>query len=259
MTSNQLRIKTGAHWFPALMQWRTAMTQLSDGAFKLFVYLCLNADRTTAQLEFRQTTLARTLGKSRRSLITYLQELKHRQICSVNMSSNQHAAGTIQIQALYWPYEWAPQESDSASTAENQDSYVQAIREYLQSRVCVRCRFSALDRQLAQEWFRQGVELWRVEQAVFIACGRKYVSWLNGADFQPIGSLRYFEPVLGEVLQQKVSAEYWDFNRAQLKKLELRWLTSDGSSPAAAGEDPSKGAPSTVHAQTLLKQNAETR
>ena len=246
MTSNQLRIKPGVHWFPAMMQWHTTMNQLSDGAFKLFVYLCLNADRSTAGLEFRQTTLARTLGKSRRSLTSYLTELEHQQICSVSMGSNQYAAGTIQIQAPYWPYEWQPQESDSSRLFENQSSYVQAIQEHLQSRACVRCRFSLLDRQLAQEWFRQGIELWRVEQAILMACGRKYVSWLNGADSPPIGSLRYFEPVLGEILRQEVLAEYWDFNRAQITSLEQKWIASEAGRII-------------VPAQTLRRQNGEIR
>lgn len=246
MTSNQLRIKPGVHWFPAMMQWHTAMNQLSDGAFKLFVYLCLNAVRSTAGLEFRQTTLARALGKSRRSLTSYLQELEHHQICRVSMSANQYAAGTIQIHASYWPYEWEPQEADPSSLAENQDSYVQAIQEHLQSRACVRCRFSAMDRQLAQEWFRQGIELLRVEQAILIACSRKYVSWLNGADSQAIGSLRYFEPILGEILQQRVSAEYWNFNRAQLTRLEQKWIASE------AGRHK-------MPAQTFRRQNDEIR
>src|SRR5512135_2091667 len=123
----KMEIKRGFAWFPFPIRCHTAITDLSDGAFKLFVYLCLNADQQTAQLSFRQTVLARMLGKSRRSLAGYLNELQERQICIVQMGSNQHAGGRIQIQEAYWPYEMAP----AATTDGSQDSYLQEIQSYL--------------------------------------------------------------------------------------------------------------------------------
>lgn len=106
MTSGVLKIKAGIAWFPAPVQWRALMAMISDGAFKLFVYVCLNADRRTARFQFNQTALARELGKSRRSIATYLGELQAHSVCTVTMSANQHAAGGLQIQAPYWPFEW---------------------------------------------------------------------------------------------------------------------------------------------------------
>ncbi len=228
MTSGQLKIKPGLSWFPAPRQWHTLLTRLSDGAFKLFVHLCLNADRTTARFGFHQTVLACQLGKSRRSLGVYLRELQANHVCSVTSSPNQHAAGTIQIEAPYWPYEDEPAQT-AAGEAEMRQAYVQTIEKYLQAQACVRCRFSALDRQLAQSWFQQGVQLWHIEQAILTACARKYVSWLNGADSPPIGSLRYFKDVVEQVRQTAISSEYWEFNRAQAKRLEQKWLASNGA------------------------------
>ena len=43
----RLRIKGPSGWFAAGQQWQQALSQLSDGAFKLFAYASLNADRAT--------------------------------------------------------------------------------------------------------------------------------------------------------------------------------------------------------------------
>lgn len=233
MTSRKLKVRPGLAWFPAPVEWRTAINQLSDGAFKLFVYVCLNADRTTSQFDFRQTVLARELKKSRRSIALYLQELQANNMCRIRLSPNQHAAGIIEIQAPYWPYLCEPQSSPSSGT-ETLEPYVQAIEKYLHARACVRCRFSVLDRLLAEAWFRRGVQLWQIEQAILMACGRKYVSWLNGADSQPIGSLKYFEQVLEEVLKTNTSSEYWEFNRLQMTRLEQKCLASECARPLRA-------------------------
>ena len=50
------------------------MTLLSDGAFKLYVFLCLRADRSSARLEVDQSSVAKSLAKSRRSVIAYFEE-----------------------------------------------------------------------------------------------------------------------------------------------------------------------------------------
>jgi hypothetical protein len=60
------------------------MQLLSDGAFKLYVFLCLRADRTSARLEIDQASVAKSLAKSRRSVIVYFEELKQRGVCEVN-------------------------------------------------------------------------------------------------------------------------------------------------------------------------------
>jgi hypothetical protein len=54
------------------------MQLLSDGAFKLYVFLCLRTDRTSARLEIVQASVAKSFAKSRRSVIVYFEELKQR-------------------------------------------------------------------------------------------------------------------------------------------------------------------------------------
>ncbi len=92
----QLKVQGG--WFAAagapLLQ---AMESVSDGAFKLFVYLCLKADRCTGELTVSPTQLAPALRKSRRSLFTYLGELQSRGLVQLSLARNQHERTHIQI------------------------------------------------------------------------------------------------------------------------------------------------------------------
>jgi hypothetical protein len=66
------------------------MTVLSDGAFKLYVFLCLRADRSSARLEVDQSNIAKCLAKSRRSVITYFEELCQQGICDAVLPRNCH-------------------------------------------------------------------------------------------------------------------------------------------------------------------------
>ena len=188
---SRLKIKGDNGWFAAAAGWQAALEKLSDGAFKLFVHISLGAERSTGRFLFRQQDLARALRKSRRSIGTYLQELEERQVCRVRRSSTRSA----------------------------QTLYVEAIGEMLLERPCIRCRYSTSDRRLAAQWFQQGIELEDVRQSVFLGCGRKYVSWLNGLPGQPIGSLHYFSSVLQEVTSSQLSDFQSNANAATGKTL----------------------------------------
>ena len=91
----QLKVQAG--WFAAGAPLLQALESVSDGAFKLFVYLCLKADRSTAELTVSPTQLARALRKSRRSLSTYLGELQSRGLCQLTVARNQHEHTRLQI------------------------------------------------------------------------------------------------------------------------------------------------------------------
>ena len=45
-----MKLKHAHGWFAAGPEMARAMALLSDGAFKLFVYLCLQADRETGRM-----------------------------------------------------------------------------------------------------------------------------------------------------------------------------------------------------------------
>ena len=54
-----LKLKNPRNWFAAGDEVRKAINLLTDGAFKIFIYICLHARRDTGTLETNQTELAR--------------------------------------------------------------------------------------------------------------------------------------------------------------------------------------------------------
>ena len=233
---SRLKIKSDNGWFAATAGWQAAVEKLSDGAFKLFVHISLGADRSTGRFLFRQQDVARALRKSRRSIGTYLQELEERQVCRVRRSPNQHAPGVLEIADQYWPYQRSLSADSLSSTRSAQTLYVETIGEMLLERPCIRCRYSTSDRRLAAQWFQQGIELEDVRQSIFLGCGRKYVSWLNGLPGQPIGALHYFSSVLQEVTSSQLSARYRTFNQMQMLRQENRWLNTTENDRDQKGE-----------------------
>lgn len=246
-----VRIKT-KDWHPAGDEWREAIGLLSDGAFKLFALVCLSADRASGGLACRQAELARAMGKSRRSVGTYLQELCDKGLCRHSSSPNQHAAGILRVCERYWPYETVEPGDPGRTPGATPPDYEDEVRRFLESRPCVRCRWSEGDQRLAASWRALGVALEDVEQAVLMGCGRKYVSWLNGGFGEPIGSLRYFEPVLEEVHSWRLSPDYREFNRFQVERMESRWLAKRAQKADSPGSWPSSG----MLAKSLRKQDA---
>jgi hypothetical protein len=232
---NNLRLKQPSGWFAADRSFQKALTRLSDGAFKLFVLLCLEAERPSGHVAFHQAELARKLGKSRRSIGAYLNELQEKGICRVSSGKNQYDCNILQFEDHYWPYETDPNENEQPNQKEK--DYLKAIETFYSSRLCVRFSLSEADQNLARKWFRHSIDLGSIEQAILLGCGRKYVSWLNGQNREPIGSLYYFHPILQEVLSQELSKDYCRFNRLQVDRLEKRWLKSKNGNPESGCEN----------------------
>lgn len=230
-----LQLKQSTGWFAADRSFQRALIRLSDGAFKLFALLCLEAERPSGRLTFHQTELARKLGKSRRSIGTYLNELQQKEICRITSGVNQYDSNILQISKQYWPYQTDPGENDQANAEET--TYLKEIERFYSSRPCVRFSLSEADQSLARKWFHRSVDLASIEQAILLGCGRKYVSWLNGQNGEPIGSLYYFNPILQEVLSQELSKDYGRFNRLQVSQLEKRWLKSTNANPDSGCEN----------------------
>ena len=108
------RLKKPTGWFAAGREVAGALRLLSDGAFKLYVYFCLHADRSTGQLRVDQKVLAKALDKSRRSIITHLHELCRLKVCEFRRAMNQHVGGEIEISDSFWPYEKAHRQKVSS-------------------------------------------------------------------------------------------------------------------------------------------------
>jgi hypothetical protein len=99
----RLRLKEPVGWFAAGDGFRSALGLLSDGAFKLFAYLSLQANRRTGCLAATHKGLAAAPGKSKRIIGSYVAELEAKEICKVRPGKNQFTATVYEISDRYWP------------------------------------------------------------------------------------------------------------------------------------------------------------
>ena len=220
MSHQRITLKNPTGWFAAGCEVSRAMALLSDGAFKVYMHVCLKADRSTGRLKIAQGDLATALSKSRRSIVSYLEELHKHQICKIDAARNQHAAGQIEVCDPFWPYVKCRQDQDHDKTL---DSYMEAIRQLLAVRKCVKPVFNPADEKLAAELFREHVGLKHIEHAVLLACARRYMALLNGPAVGLISGLRYFRSTIEEVRVLQVSEDYWQHVGSRVGNFERQW------------------------------------
>jgi hypothetical protein len=209
-----LKPECSTGWFAAGKMMARALHHLSDGAFKLFVHLCLQASRESGWLEIQQSDLARQLDKSRRSIGLYLAELEQNGYCSIQICRNQHSAGRLTIADAYWPYQRLPTESSS----DQQQAFVEEVKKLFLEVVPEVTSFTVADHRLACRWFSQQIPLPLLEKAFLLGSARKQVTRINRKDDTPIRSLHYFQPLLKEVRQLEVGETYWNHLRRQLQR-----------------------------------------
>jgi hypothetical protein len=219
MSKEPLILKNPRGWFAAGAEVQKAMDLLSDGAFRLFIYLCLNARRDTGVLEGSLTQLAKNIKRGKHTVRLYLREMETADICRSRFGHSPMGDGVVEVAEDFWPY----QRSTQAPVPSGSTEFVAAIRNMLQARACINTSASAADEILAREWFDRGISLERIEWAILIGCIRKYVSWRNNQTRTMIGSLKYFAPVLEEVQNIKADPEYWSYLRYRLTRMENEW------------------------------------
>jgi hypothetical protein len=211
-TTSRLRLKQPSGWFAAGREVHRAATSLTDGAFKIFVWLCLNAERVSGTLNVSVAAVARDLGKHDVEVERSIQELIESGVCC------QRESGQLEILDPFWPYERV------SIVADAEPAYITAIATMLRSYRCVQCAFTPADRRLASQWCREGVPLERVGRAVLLGVLRKYVMLLNHGKGSPITSLSYFQDLIREVDQPGISSDYWTYSARKLHQLEQRWI-----------------------------------
>ena len=75
------------------------------------------------------------------------------------------------------------------------------------------------DRMLAVQLFQRGVSVRVIENALVLAAARRV---MRPADASPLGTIRslaYFMPVIEEVLDLRVSPDYFQYLRHKLERL----------------------------------------
>ena len=269
MSENRLRLKQPRGWFAASEGFRAALELLSDGAFRLFVHLCLEADRRSGRILTSYSELAREISRSRRVVVSYISELDQKGVCVVRAGRNQHARTLIEVSDSYWPYfkqtrgDDVPQPDPAKEllspssgpqpppTGDESNKYLEAVRRWYLDAECTASRFSLRDRAKALEFHSRGLPLELIEAALLLGAARKYVSWLNGGARTPIGSLEYFEPLVAELQDQPPSETYRKYLRARTGQLAALCKASGiAASGSAANRHPmppkGPGADSTV-------------
>jgi hypothetical protein len=108
--------------------------------------------------------------------------------------------------------------------------YVEAIRQDFVSVGCTRGIFRSSDESIARTFYKRGVSLSVVQDALVLGACRKYISWLNTGASEPIGSLAYFAPLVNEVQQRPFPPGYREHMRYELQKLSGLWNQSVGES-----------------------------
>ena len=237
MSESPLTLKHPTGFFAAGREMADALALLSDGAFKVYVYVCLHADRRTAQLRFRAAELAQATSHSTRSLTSYLDELRRTEVGAVSLAANQHEYGRIEIRDRFWPYVKPPQAS--AVDDPEQALYAMRVRSLFLAPACVNAGFSSADEKLAAEWYRAGVGLDQVERAILMGCARKYVALFNHAGGSTITSLQYFAGIVAEVAALEMPLNYWRYLAARVRKMETQWRAQAnfaGAIPSKAPE-----------------------
>ena len=103
------------------------------------------------------------------------------------------------------------------------ESYKIAIKEALQMRPCILCRFSAADASFAEKLFLRGITLVQITRALHLGCAAKYISLLNDPGGELISRLSYFRDVIEQVIKPESSFENWPLISVVMTKYEIGW------------------------------------
>jgi hypothetical protein len=228
-TNDRLCLKQATGWFAAGDALRKAMTLLSDGAFRLFVHLCLEADRRTGRFRATHKELAIALRKSKRAIGTYVSEIEIEGLCHVRPGKNQFAGTIFEIADDYWPYHRA----SNAIEAPEKEAYIASVRDCFLELGCGNGKFGAADVATARDLQQRGIPLAVVEDAMFLGASRKYMSWFEGKALEPIQSLAYFKEVIAEVQDKPLPPGYSAYLRKKVRELAESWNEAVKSGEAA--------------------------
>jgi hypothetical protein len=215
-------------WFAAGAEVQRATTLLSDGAFKLFVWLCLHAECDRGSLHVIASDLATAIHKTEDDIRICLRELAQSGVCHCG------PANLIVIRDSFWPYT----RTRGSICAPEAERYVAEVRNIFLSQRCVSSTFTPADDRIAADWHHTGVPLECVERAIRLGCLRKHVTFLNHGSGTPITTLGYFRSLIDEIDQLNASPDYWQYVAIRLTALERRW--SRQHDRPSRGRDPEK-------------------
>jgi hypothetical protein len=215
MNQQKVMLKSRTGWFAAGRETAVAAERLTDSSFKLFVYICLQADRRTGRLPVETRHWAQVLGKTEEEICAGIAEMQQINACRL-------LHGCVEISDRFWPYI----KTAAAEVGDDVQEYVRQIRALVTEPACVQTSFTPAEEQLAGGLYKRGIRLDLVRRAIWLGCARKYLAMLNGDTYTPITSLRYFIPVVEEVsrLGGQVPDSYWGHVEKKAKSMEKTWV-----------------------------------
>jgi hypothetical protein len=205
-------LKHSTGWFAAGREIASALSVLSDGAFKLFLWICLHADRGLGAMQLDTKAMAGALHKAEVEIESLLCELVQTQVAQLTSD------GVVQIADRFWPYVRA----SPCPPEEDLTTYVSLVKEAFLARRCVRSTFTAADEKIAAGLHHDGVPIADIEHAILLGSLRKYVALMNNGSGTPITSLRYFAALFDEV-KQIISPGYWAHVAQRVQQTERQW------------------------------------
>jgi hypothetical protein len=141
--------KRASGWFAAGHEVESGLRLLSDAAFKLYVWLCLHADRSLGSIIVTPAALARVLQKTEGEVTANLQELSRNGVCVRRQDT------MIEITDRFWPY----QRVADPGASDDRADYIGQVKRCFLERSCVRSVFTAADEKLAARLCRDRVPL----------------------------------------------------------------------------------------------------
>ena len=140
MSTPRLILKQPTGWFAAGREFAQAITILSDGAFKLYVYACLRAGRHTGCLRATVEELARAVETTPSVIAMNVDELQERAVCCVRRDQSPQLV--LEIRDYFWPYQ---RQQTPESTLGPEAEFVARVRALFLAPACVQASFSAAD------------------------------------------------------------------------------------------------------------------
>jgi hypothetical protein len=230
MKRERLILKRPSGWFAADQSFVEALELLSEGAFKLYVYACLQADRHTGRIVLEHARITRVLRQCPDRIVRHLNELTQCGVFHVDPGSPGGEVALIEIRDRFWPYRKQP---TGIRPGSEQARFVGTVRDLFLAPACVRAVFTAADEAIAAALYDRGVSVEQMRRAVLLGCARKYASMINGQRRMWISSLQYFVPLVDEVTASAIPETYWEPLRRKVEQMEQRWrrTADDGVIP----------------------------
>ena len=105
------------------------------------------------------------------------------------------------------------------SAGRSQEEYIRQVLEAYRKTPGTMGTVRRADRILATQLYQRGLSVRVIENALVLAATRRLMRPANAPPLGPIRSLAYFLPVIEEVLELRVSPDYFEHLRQKLARI----------------------------------------